>query len=178
MADADGGSASTNFTVIVRQTAFAPVIVTQPEGFDLYQGADGVLQVTASGTEPFSYQWLHQGTMLTTATNSTLSLTNTQPNQAGYYAVVVSNYRGAVTSAVAQVRVLVQPGISEIRRQEGVVAISFPSLVGLNYAIEYKNSLTDPDWLLLEVRAGSGAVETVEDPGARVPSRFYRILVE
>ncbi len=53
-----------------------------------------------------SYQWLYGGTNIDSATNSTLTLTNIQPGQAGFYSVVVNNQIGAATNSSAVLNVL------------------------------------------------------------------------
>jgi hypothetical protein len=59
---------------------------------------------------------------------------------------------------------------------ESNVLVSFPTLYGLNYQVEYKNDLTDPSWTTLgSPVAGDGTVKTVVEPaGTR---RFYRLGV-
>src|SRR5262249_37224571 len=59
----------------------------------------------ASGTA-LQYQWVFNGTNLPGATNATLVLTNIQSNQAGTYAVNVSNLVGQLASTGATVTVL------------------------------------------------------------------------
>jgi hypothetical protein len=53
-----------------------------------------------------SYQWSFNGMPLSSATSSTLALTNVQPADAGSYAVTVTNPWGSITSAVATLNVL------------------------------------------------------------------------
>ena len=53
------------------------------------------------GSEPFAYQWYHGVTPLTDQTNSTLALDHAILAQAGDYVVVIANFAGSVTSAVA-----------------------------------------------------------------------------
>ena len=72
----------------------APQILSdvQPLQLSLYQGRSFTYSVTASGTQPLYYQWLHNGTAVSGATASsymvsTLAGTNT-------YSVVVSNTFG------------------------------------------------------------------------------------
>jgi hypothetical protein len=56
--------------------------------------------------------------------------------------------------------------------------ISFPSVSGKSYAVQYKNSLADPAWTTLQTIAGTGFNLTINDPdSARHPTRFYRVMV-
>jgi len=52
------------------------------------------------------------------------------------------------------------------------------TLNGLNYAVEYKNSLDDATWTVLTTFPGTGAVVPVPDSTAgSVPTRFYRVVI-
>jgi hypothetical protein len=55
----------------------------------------------AVGALPRTYQWLHNGNILTGATNLNFTLSTTQTGDAGNYSVVVSNSYGVVTSTPA-----------------------------------------------------------------------------
>ncbi len=44
------------------------------------------------------------------------------------------------------------------------------------YALQFKNRLTDNNWTLLPLAAGSGQIQTLTDPTATAPQRFYRVL--
>ena len=71
--------------------------------------------VTAAGIEAarqFAFQWQLNGTNLPAMTNKVLALPSLSPDQAGNYDVVVSNYIGSVTSAVATVALVYPPSIS------------------------------------------------------------------
>ena len=46
------------------------------------------------------------------------------------------------------------------------------------YTVEYKNFVTDEQWLPLKTEPGTGGMVEVLDTGANVPTRFYRIRVE
>jgi pectate lyase len=66
------------------------------------------------GTLPLTYQWYYNtNTLLSVGTNSTLTLTNVQPSDAGSYSVTVTNSYGSTNSAVAQLTVnIFSPSIS------------------------------------------------------------------
>jgi hypothetical protein len=45
-----------------------------------------------------------------------------------------------------------------------------------NYALEFKNSLSDTNWTALPAVPGSGSLTLLLDPDATVPQRFYRMV--
>jgi Immunoglobulin domain/Immunoglobulin I-set domain len=67
--------------------------------------------VVASGFQ-LSYQWSFNATNILGATNSSLTLTNVQPDDAGNYAVQVTNLFGSTLSSNAVLTVLVPPTIT------------------------------------------------------------------
>lgn len=80
-------------------------IVTQPANKTVFVGGNTTFSVTPGGTPPFSYQWRFNGTSITNATNSALTLANVQSNQAGSYAVAVANGGVPVLSSNATLTV-------------------------------------------------------------------------
>ena len=101
------GSSAATLTVLV-----PPTITTQPQSVAVSVGQTASFSVGAGGTSPLNYQWKLNGTNLSGANNASLTLTNVQTNQAGSYAVVLTNLAGSVTSAVATLTVLVPPAIT------------------------------------------------------------------
>jgi alpha-tubulin suppressor-like RCC1 family protein len=91
-------------------TVLPIVITTQPLSQNMRVEGTATLSVVAQQSGPFTYQWRHNGNALVGATNSTLVLSDVQIEQAGDYAVVVSNAFGSVTSAVAVVDVAMVVG--------------------------------------------------------------------
>jgi hypothetical protein len=102
-------SATATFTVIATTP---PTITQQPQSRANMVGTTATFTVMATGTAPLRYQWQFDGTALVGATNATLSLANVQTNDAGNYAVVVTNDYGSVTSAVATLTVGLSPTIT------------------------------------------------------------------
>jgi hypothetical protein len=79
-----------------------PLITMQPQSRSVSLGANVSFSVSASGIEPFSYQWQRNDVALAGETNATLTLTNVQVAQAGSYTVVVSDgFEDLVTSEAA-----------------------------------------------------------------------------
>ena len=52
---------------------------------------------------------------------------------------------------------------------------SLPTQSGRVYALEYKNSLSNPDWTALPLVAGNGGIKVLTDPTATNSQRFYRV---
>ena len=89
-----------------------PSIITQPQNKIVAAGQNASFSVVANGTATLSYQWRFNGTNLSGATSSALTVANAQTNNAGAYKVAVSNPYGSVTSSVAALTVLFPPTIT------------------------------------------------------------------
>jgi len=90
-----------------------PLIVTQPMNQTVVLGKSASFSVTVSGTPPIFYNWIFGGvTNIPGATNSTLTLTNTQIEQAGYYSVVITNAFGSTQSSNAFLSYFAPPAIT------------------------------------------------------------------
>src|SRR6185369_12417444 len=91
----------------VQVTVLPSLLISGPTDVVVTNGNTASFRVTAEGTEPLAYQWYFDATnSLDQETNSTLVLSNVALFQAGTYQVVVSNAYGSVTSAPAQLTVL------------------------------------------------------------------------
>jgi hypothetical protein len=57
-------------------------------------------------------------------------------------------------------------------------SITLQSIVGVEYALQYKNSLTDPTWTLLSGSTveGTGGTITLQDPTPPSLARYYRAV--
>jgi hypothetical protein len=94
---------------IVTPVGAAPIVVSTPQDGVTICGEGAGFSVAADGTPPFAYQWQFNGTPIAGATRTTLLLTNVNSTQAGSYAAVITNTYGAITSAIANLAVLVVP---------------------------------------------------------------------
>ncbi|HUG09429.1 MAG TPA: immunoglobulin domain-containing protein, partial [Opitutaceae bacterium] len=75
-----------------------PAITSHPTSLTAVLGSDVAFSVTASGTNPLSFQWRLNGGNITGATSATLTLTNVHAGNAGTYTCVVTNVAGSATS--------------------------------------------------------------------------------
>jgi uncharacterized delta-60 repeat protein len=83
--------------------AVAPTIVTQPTAAVVRAGGTLTLQVTASGSFPFTYQWRKGSVPIDGATALFYSKHGFAADDAGNYDVIVTNAAGTVTSSAAAV---------------------------------------------------------------------------
>jgi alpha-tubulin suppressor-like RCC1 family protein len=101
--------AATTFHGLALVNDGSPQILQPPVGLTAYTGRNVTLQASAVGAAPMSYQWLLNGTNISGATNSSLSLPNIQLASAGNYQLLVSNAINTAVSLPAPVNVIVGP---------------------------------------------------------------------
>src|ERR1017187_4945415 len=90
--------AVTNLTV--------PVSATGPVSQTVCPGNSAVFSTAASGTPPYGYAWLKNGSTISGQTSSNLTLANVSASDAATYSVIVSGAMGTVTnSAILTVNV-------------------------------------------------------------------------
>jgi hypothetical protein len=89
-----------------------PTVTQNPIDQTVNPGSSVTFTVTATGTEPLSYQWKKGDVNLPNATSSSFSIQAVQLADAGLYSVVVSNSAGAKTSNPARLTVNIPPSIT------------------------------------------------------------------
>jgi len=82
-----------------------PEIAGQPQSQTVVGGGFASFSVSATGTEPLTYEWLKNGSAILGGNSSTLTLNNVQATDAGQYSVVVSNDAGSAESFPAMLTV-------------------------------------------------------------------------
>jgi hypothetical protein len=114
------GGSVTSLVANLTVTNGPPVITVQPTNQLVETGQSAFLVSAAAGSPSLGYQWQAQETNLTWtnvlnggnisgATGSTLTFSGAQTNNSGNYQVVVTNYVGSVTSAVAVLTITSAP---------------------------------------------------------------------
>jgi hypothetical protein len=96
-----------------------PSILSPPQSRTTTLGDTVSFSVIATGARPLSYQWRFNDNNISNATNSAYQISGVANNHAGNYRVVVTNPWGSVTSAPAQLKIIVRLGPSS--RRTGVV---------------------------------------------------------
>jgi hypothetical protein len=162
-------SSNANLIVLV-----PPSIIQQPQDQAVAVGDSATFAVTANGTAPLVYQWLFNGTNLPGAAAVPLTLGNVTLNNAGTYAVVVTNSVGSTTSSSAVLTIyptaaaeLNSPSISTSQFQFIVSGVP-----GYSYAVQSSTNLID--WTSFETNTAPFFFEDTN--GLASPYLFYRVV--
>jgi len=142
-----------------------PGFIVEPVGFVAHAGDSNALTASAISDQSISYQWLKNGSILTGATNSTLTLGNIILSSGGNYSLIASNSLGSVTSVVAAVSVI--NDASYLLSYEGFDYPSSANLLGLNGGAGWNGGWVD-------VGGGGGATINGSglNAGANAPSGY------
>ena len=130
-------------TISFASAALSPSITAQPVGGSDYTNVGSyVFSVSATGTQPLSYQWqyntvsnLATASNITNATNSSYTLNPLLVSESGWYDVVISN-RGGVTSSIPALLTISAPISSVVVSQLWTIppgSNGYPYLDGTSY---------------------------------------------
>jgi PKD repeat protein len=104
--DDDGASDSTSTTISVSALPLPPTITSQPSSQTVAEGQTATFSVTASGSQPLSYQWEKNGSPIAGATGQNYTTPPvTLADSGSLFRCAVSNVAGTVTSATATLTV-------------------------------------------------------------------------
>jgi len=84
----------------------SPYIVTQPVSVLSAIGSNILLSVSATGTEPLTYEWYKNNLIYQDSTSKNLYINNINYINEGSYYVIVTNEFGSATSLSASVRII------------------------------------------------------------------------
>jgi PKD repeat protein len=174
-----------------------PLLVVNPEGLDFGLVVTGATAqatlvvsnagaATLDGTaavpgDPFTIVDVWNGPVLNSVFSlAGLSSTNLvlqfAPMMEGAFtnAVVIASTGGNSTNALTG-RSVGTVLIGQTLLSGTDFTFSFATAPGINYLVEYKDSLTDPTWLPLQSVPGDGTVHTVTNSIPAVSQRYFRI---
>jgi hypothetical protein len=97
-------------------------IYQEPVSQTIEMEMDVTLTVGAGGLPPPSYQWIHDGVLLTNGTAASLVISNVQPGDAGDYQVRISSGLTQLVSAVATLTVSTNPYLKILRPPSNLAA--------------------------------------------------------
>ena len=139
----NAASFTTSSNALLSITDSVPVITLQPVDQTVVASKTGTFKVSAIGTKPFTYQWSFASagaTNIDGATNDTLTLTNVQPADEGFYWVTVSNSIGGTMSYVAMLTVLQVPIITSFSPAIGTPGTNV-IITGVNFSPMASNDI-------------------------------------
>jgi hypothetical protein len=163
------GSGSWNYNNILvssisNSAVLPPTMTAAPISQQNYEGAGVSFAVNASGTQPFTYWWQKDGVTLTNgsrisgATNSVLTIKNISGADVGNYSVIVSNSVGGFDSSASTTASLTVDTLpanylyAETFPFVGAAPVNFPvSVVG------WTNTIPDGPNRLFQTGGGNGA---------------------
>ena len=121
-----------------------PLILTPPQSQTTHPCSIAVLGVTVSGLAPLSYQWRLDDADLAGANEATLTLTNLQPANSGFYTVLVSNSAGTALSSAAALNVTTQPVLAAPQFIGGQnFQFTLLAVTGRTYVVEISTNLVN-----------------------------------
>jgi uncharacterized repeat protein (TIGR03806 family) len=179
-------SASQSFTVIVNEVNSAPVLTPI---VDRVVHAETLLSFTVSATDadlPANILTFSLDTNAPTGAqiNSTNGVFTWTPTDAqlgtNVFTIHVADdgLPSLSDSKIFTVQVVSKPGIQSISLQEGTVSLTWSTIPGKQYQIQYKNNLEDSDWLnLSNIVTAAGTTVSVTDQVGSANQRFYRITL-
>ena len=92
-------------TLVVVTNALPSVTLASRLDRVVDSGGSASFSALALGTPPLNYQWVLNGSVISGETNATININNAQINNAGNYAVIVTNISGSITSSAVSLTV-------------------------------------------------------------------------
>jgi len=129
--------------------------------------------VQAAGSQPLTYQWLKNGAAISSATDSSLTLSKLQVTSAGTYSVLVTNSYGSTTSSNAYLTI--NPAGVSLGLYSG---ITIDGVVGLTYGVQCSTNLSDTNgWRgLANITLSIPTQLWFDVQSGGQPQRYYRIV--
>jgi hypothetical protein len=144
-------------------------------------GSSASFTVVAGGSTPLNYQWMfNTNTVLSNATNSSLTLTNVRAGQWGMYSVTITNQTGSTNSLFALLTVTnpLSPSLVAPKISNGGFQFAFTPVLGLTNSVQTNDAITGGTWTVLTniPPPVSTTPITITDPFGS-SNRFYRVLI-
>src|ERR1017187_1123775 len=149
---------SVTSTVAALTLYLPPAITNQPQSQALVLGQTATFAVAASGTAPFSYQWIVNSTNIPSTTNVSLTLTNVQTTDAASYKVVITNIAGSATSTVATLTVYVPPTITT--QPQSVGTVGGPGVSTTFFVVAGGTAPLSYQWYFNNAKMGPGSTSS------------------
>ena len=158
-----------------------PGFTVQPASQTVMVGSNVTFSVTATGTQPLSYQWFKNGIIIAGATATSYAILSVQTNDVGSYSVQVSNAVGSITSTGATLSVTLPPPSITVRHASAYPGTITFDIDGQRYIIEPGQTIqvlvAAPTQLYIWECIFSGSVQNCEwDAYSVTPRSGYKIV--
>lgn len=160
--------------VVGLASLFSAISARADQATALVVGSNVLIEVTASGTPPFTYQWRKDGVNISGATQSFLSLSAVTAADIGSYSVVVTNSAGSTISdrAFITAAIVYAPTITKQPASQTVIigdTASFSVTASGSQPITYQwrkddvdiPGATDPNLIIDEITTSDFGIYTV-----------------
>jgi hypothetical protein len=156
--------------------AEAPVIDLAPASQTVLAGGPVLFRVRAFGSQPMTYQWLHDGVEVTQASEPDLFLASVGATDAGPYQVCVENAAGSVTSPEALLIILFEDLAASIRYDPWTgVRLDWAARPEQIYSVWAADSVNGVYSMVADGLVFWEGRGVFEDGFPSAPSRFYRV---
>ena len=120
----NGDSAAYRVVITADAPEGEPFLDLEPTDVVVADGQDAEFTVSTNSSEPVSYRWYYNDTLLVGETRSALVVSNAQPSNAGSYYVVVYGIRGSTKSTVVTLTVATAPEPALVEQPSSVSLFS------------------------------------------------------
>ncbi|MDW7980132.1 MAG: putative Ig domain-containing protein [Verrucomicrobiales bacterium] len=178
-------STTNTFTVVVNEVNSAPVL-TVPPNQTVHAGAYVSVSATATDMDipanTLGFALVSGPAGLTVGTEGliTWQTTDAYANTTNTVTIRVTDNGVPPMSSTNSfiITVLARPVITSIKHSNEVVTVTWTSIPGTVYRLQYKTNLTDPAWLAVpgDVTASGTTASKTDNPGT-THRRFYRVIV-
>ncbi len=177
----DGGLSNNitvkTFTITISPKAVAatkPVILNKPANFYTVTSNTVSFSASVAGITPMKYQWKYNGTNISGATSSLLTLKNVTKKQAGQYSVTASNSAGTTNSLVAALVVYPTAAatLSSSANTNGRFSFTVNGVPGFKYAVQASSDFVN--WTAVQTNTAPFAFDDAN--AAQFNQRFYRTV--
>ena len=179
-----GMATSSNAVLTVNTNPVSPVFTTQPSSQIVLIGGTAIFTAVAAGTATINYQWNKNGTPISGATTSTLTLTNVQTADDGSYTVTASNVVGGATSDMAVLTVTTMvplvnseynlTGFGQNTTGGGVLPDTDPNYAKVYTATDLANALNSKTVKIIEIMNDLNLGYNEIEASAKVTSEPFR----
>ena len=159
-----GSATSLGAYFTVSNSATAPAITTQPVGQNVPEGTTVSFTVSATGTNPMTYQWRKDGSAIAGATLDALTLQAVSPFDSGSYSVVITNAAGSATSNGAYLHV------SQSTSAPTITSQPVSATVAVGASASFSVAATGSGTLSYQWRKGGAAIAGAASPTLSIPS--------